>query len=25
MQKWRKNGVEEPAVHSCENRLLQHY
>ena len=24
-RKWRKNGVEEPAVRSCENRLLQHY
>jgi len=23
--KWRKNGVEEPAIRSCENRLLQHY
>ena len=24
-QKWRKNGVEEPAIRSCENCLLQHY
>jgi len=24
-RQWHKNGVEEPVVRSCENRLLQHY
>jgi len=24
-RQWYKNGVEELAVRSCENRLLQHY
>jgi hypothetical protein len=24
-RQWRKNGVEEPVIRSCENRLLQHY